>query len=139
MMKTLLDENISPALRDPLWERGIDTVTVRDRGLLGAGDHTVWKLAQTEDRSLVTINYGDFRRLARQTPGHAGLIIIPSGSPRDGQLRMIESVFMKAREKNVILPSLRSHIYEVLEDGSIKIEVSEEPAVVKGTILRVVS
>ncbi|WP_369333056.1 DUF5615 family PIN-like protein [Mesorhizobium carmichaelinearum] len=37
-MKTLLDENISPALRNPLWERGIDTVTVRDRGLLSADD-----------------------------------------------------------------------------------------------------
>ncbi len=52
---------------------------------------------------------------------------------------MIESVFDKALEKNVILPSLRSCIYEVLEDGSIKIEVSEEPAILKGTTLRVVN
>lgn len=138
MMKTLLDENIAPSLFLPLWEMGIDTATVRDRGLLGADDHIVWRLAQSEGRTTVTINAGDFRRLARQTPGHAGLIIIPSGSGRAGQLRMIESVVAKAREENAILPTFRSRIYEVLQDGSITIEISEEPSS-RTTTLRVVN
>lgn len=139
MMKTLLDENISPALLGPLWDREIDTATVRDRGLLGADDHIIWRLAQGESRTVVTINAGDFRRLARQTPGHAGLIIIPSGSGRDGQLRMIESVIAKAREENAILPTFRSRIYEVLEDGSIAIEISEGDPPSRTSTLRVVN
>lgn len=122
MLKLLLDENISPHLSGPLWERGVDTIALRDRGLLQVGDHTVWSLGQKEGRSVVTINSGDFRRLARQTDRHAGLVIIPSGRTRDGQLDLIVSVIDAAREESAIIPSLRSRIVEVDEEGQIHVE-----------------
>jgi hypothetical protein len=131
MLKMMLDENISPALSGRLWEAGIDTATVRDRGLLEAGDHTIWKLGQDEDRSVVTINAGDFRRLARQTPGHAGLVLIPSGRGRDGQFELIKSVIDSARRENAILPSLRGRIFDVGEDGEIEIELTNSEAQVR--------
>ena len=92
MLKLLLDENISPSLIRALWDRGVDTIALRDRGLLNVADHIVWRLAQEEDRAVVTINYGDFRRLASRSGRHAGLVIVPSGRTRDGQLRMVANV-----------------------------------------------
>lgn len=126
MLKLMLDENISPALCGPFWEMNVDTTCTRDRALLEAGDHIVWDYAQREDRSVVTINYGDFERLARQTPGHAGLVIIPSGRGRDGQLKLISSVIESARAENAILPSLRGRVFRIAEDGQISCERTPE-------------
>ena len=47
----LLDENISPSLVEPLWSEGIDTVHIRDRGLLGVEDYMIWARAQEQGRS----------------------------------------------------------------------------------------
>ncbi|MBZ9850006.1 DUF5615 family PIN-like protein [Mesorhizobium sp. CA14] len=138
MLKLMLDENISPALSKPLWEMQVDTTSTRDRGMLKAPDHEVWKVAQDEDRSVVTINRGDFERLARLTPRHAGLVLIPSGRGRDGQLEFIQSVVETARSENAILPSLRGRIFKIAEDGQIFIEQTQEPQPAK-VVLRVVS
>jgi len=129
MLKLLLDENISPALTGPLWERGVDTVALRDRGLLEVGDHTVWAIGQQEARSVVTINYGDFRRLAQRATGHAGLVIIPSGRTRDGQFNLIVSVIEFVRSENVESPSLAGRIFDVAEDGKITVDGAAETSV----------
>lgn len=139
MLKLMLDENISPALDKPLWEMQVDTTSTRDRGMLMAGDHKVWKRAQSEDRSVVTINAGDFESLARQTPRHSGLVIIPSGQGRAGQLKLITSVIESVRAENAILPSLRGRVFKVAEDGQISIEMTPEPEPQTRPILRVVS
>ena len=56
----LLDENTSPRIVRALWERQVDAVHIRDRGLLGASDHELWKFAKQEARTIVTINGKDF-------------------------------------------------------------------------------
>lgn len=127
MLKLMLDENISPALSVPLWGSGVDTATVRDRGLLKAGDHTIWRVAQEEERSVVTINAGDFENLAKRTPRHGGLVIIPSGRGRNGQLKMITSVVETVRAENAILPSMKGRVFRIDEDGGISVQEPNEP------------
>lgn len=87
----LLDENTSPRLVASLWEFQVDAVHIRDRGLLGAADHELWKFATQEARTIVTINGRDFLKLARQSEAHPGIIVIPSGGSADAQLKFILS------------------------------------------------
>jgi predicted nuclease of predicted toxin-antitoxin system len=82
-MCLVLDENISPTLVRRLWEHQIDTVHVRDRGLLSSPDNVIWEFALSEKRAVVTINGQDFFALARQASVHHGVVVIPSGGLRD--------------------------------------------------------
>jgi len=52
----LLDENTSPRIIPALWKHEVDAVHVRDRNLLRAADHELWKFAMDEARTIVTIN-----------------------------------------------------------------------------------
>jgi predicted nuclease of predicted toxin-antitoxin system len=122
MLKLLLDENISPSLIRALWDRGVDTIALRDRGLLNVADHIVWRLAQEEGRAVVTINYGDFRRLASRSGRHAGLVIIPSGRTRDGQLRMVANVIEVVRGQSEAWTGFGGRIFEISDDGQVRIE-----------------
>jgi len=74
-----------------LWERQVNAVHIRDRGLLGAPDHELWKLAKQEARTIVTINGKDFRKLAKNSQEHPGIVVIPSGGSPDAQLESIMS------------------------------------------------
>jgi predicted nuclease of predicted toxin-antitoxin system len=87
----LLDENMSPRIVRSLWDRDVDAVHVRDRGLLGAADHEIWKFAKQEVRTIATINGRDFRKLARNSQDHPGVVVIPSGGSPDAQLNFIMS------------------------------------------------
>jgi predicted nuclease of predicted toxin-antitoxin system len=85
----LLDENTSPRIVAALWEFDVDAVHIRDRGLLGAPDHELWKLARAEARTIVTVNAKDFRKLAQDSQDHPGIVVIPSGGSPDAQLNFI--------------------------------------------------
>jgi predicted nuclease of predicted toxin-antitoxin system len=87
----LLDENTSPRIVRALWEREVDAIHVRDRGLLGATDHEIWKFAKQEERTIVTINGKDFRKLAKDGQGHPGIVVVPSGGSPGAQLEFIMS------------------------------------------------
>jgi len=58
-IKLLLDENLSPWVAVQLRADGVDVVHIRERGILGALDREVLKLAYQEDRILVTSNVAD--------------------------------------------------------------------------------
>ena len=64
---------------------------MRDRGLLSATDHEIWKFAKHEERTIVTINGKDFRKLAKDSEEHPGIVVIPSGGSPDVQLEFIMS------------------------------------------------
>jgi len=87
--KLLLDENISPSLAQRLNEAGFDAYHVRDRGMAGMADHTLWTRAFEEDRVLVTINARDFVRPAEQTGLHSGIITLPSGATPTEQFELL--------------------------------------------------
>jgi len=96
----LLDENTSPRIVRALWERQVDAVHIRDRGLLGASDHELWKFAKQEARTIVTINGKDFRKLAERSQEHSGVVVIPSVGSPDAQLEFIMSAVMWATSAN---------------------------------------
>lgn len=46
MVKVLADENIFPAIVDFLRQKGLDVVSVQEKGLTGATDDEVFEIAQ---------------------------------------------------------------------------------------------
>lgn len=75
-MELLIDENLSPILA--LWanEHGVPAQAVGYVGLQGASDEQVWRYAYQNDQVVVTINVGDFMRLAKSVDLHPGVIAI---------------------------------------------------------------
>jgi predicted nuclease of predicted toxin-antitoxin system len=75
-MKLKLDENLPVTLAVRLREIGRDADTVRDEGLTGQSDETVWDAAQREGRLLVTqdLDFSDARRFAPGT--HCGILLV---------------------------------------------------------------
>lgn len=67
-----LDENISPKIAEQLKRRGIDTVTVRDLGLLGDTDENHLTRATEAGRVLVTADT-DFLIMVSDGTEHAGI------------------------------------------------------------------
>jgi predicted nuclease of predicted toxin-antitoxin system len=81
-VRLLVDEDaqhraLAPALR----ARGVDVVTVGERGLTGADDDVVLAHAVQDGRAVYTFNTGDFCRLhddyMQQGREHAGIICVP--------------------------------------------------------------
>lgn len=79
-MKLLLDEMFPRSIAAELRRRGHDVTAVTERSeLVGLSDAEIFLDAASEDRSIVTENVRDFRRLAVEMTGrgqsHAGLIL----------------------------------------------------------------
>jgi predicted nuclease of predicted toxin-antitoxin system len=115
----LVDENCSPSISSGLWAEDIDNFALRDRGLLGSPDHEVWELAQRDQRTIVTIDIGDFERFAERSPTHFGILTIPAGTLRDKQLGLVMQGVQFIRSQNRILPSFRDQIVAVAEFGEV--------------------
>jgi predicted nuclease of predicted toxin-antitoxin system len=123
MLRIMTDEMISPKLVEKLAAEGVDALPIRNRGLLKAKDHVLWKRAQDEGRAFVTINVNDFRTLAENTPLHAGLIFIPCGGGRKEQLEYVMAAIKGVKGGHAILPpSLTNKVVTVAEDLSVMIE-----------------
>ena len=73
-MKLWIDEDLTPSLVDVVHRHGIDATCSRDRALLGRSDTEVLRHCIDEDRTLVTNNLGDFRRLCERRTVHPGLL-----------------------------------------------------------------
>jgi predicted nuclease of predicted toxin-antitoxin system len=120
--RLVLDENISPSLVDPLWERGVDTVHVRNRGMLGVADHVIWQYANAEARTIVTINRAHFMRLAKLSMLHPGVLGIPSGGTRDEQFEHIITAVTWAASANYPGSAFANRCVEV----SVTLEITVE-------------
>jgi predicted nuclease of predicted toxin-antitoxin system len=90
-MKLWIDEDLSPSLVEVAHARGLDAACNRDRGLFGGSDLEVLRRCIDEDRTLVTNNLGDFRRLCKTRSAHPGLIVLPTPS-RAAQQELLMSV-----------------------------------------------
>jgi predicted nuclease of predicted toxin-antitoxin system len=88
-MKLWIDEDLSPALVEAAHSRGLDAACNRDRGLLGGSDVEVLRRCIDEDRTLVTNNFGDFRRLCETRLVHPGLLVMPTVARR-AQVRLLD-------------------------------------------------
>jgi predicted nuclease of predicted toxin-antitoxin system len=115
----LLDENVSPALVEPLWTHGIDTIHVRNRGWLGVEDHVIWAHAMEQARTVVTMDIADFRRLALRERSHPGILTIPSGGSRAEQLDHVMTAITWASNGGVFA----NRLVDVSIMGEIQFEV----------------
>jgi predicted nuclease of predicted toxin-antitoxin system len=113
----LLDECMSPRLVPRLWGLGIDTVHVRDRGMLQAPDHVVWRFAQDEERAVFTINGDDFKKIASQSENHHGLAVLPSGGSPSDQLKWVTDIVRWLEATSNM--GLANRYIEISEDGEI--------------------
>lgn len=92
-IKLLIDEDLSPRVAHLLCEQClIDSISVRDRGLLSSNDQEILEYAFQEDRILVTANIRDFEKLARSCEVHPGIVLIRDGSLlRDEQITIVKN------------------------------------------------
>lgn len=89
-MKIKLDENLPTRLARDLRLLGHDVETVREEGLEGRDDGTIWEVSQSEGRFLITqdLDFSDARRFA---PGsHQGLLLVRLRDP--GRQALAEAV-----------------------------------------------
>lgn len=89
-MKLWIDEDLSPSLVEVAHRHGLDAACNRDRGLLGGSDAEIMRRCMDEDRTLVTNNFGDFRRLCERQAVHPGLIVLPTPS-REEQHQLLDT------------------------------------------------
>jgi predicted nuclease of predicted toxin-antitoxin system len=87
-MKLWIDEDLSPSPVDVAHRHGLDATCNRDRSLLGRSDTEVLRHCVNEDRTLITNNLGDFRRLCERHTVHPGLIVLPTPS-REKQQQLL--------------------------------------------------
>jgi predicted nuclease of predicted toxin-antitoxin system len=93
-MKIKLDENMPARLARRLGLLGHEVQTVRDEGMEGRLDATIWDAAQSEGRFLITQDM-DFSDIRRFVPGsHYGVLLIPFHTPkRRALIRRVEDLF----------------------------------------------
>ena len=93
-MNLLIDENLTPSMVQRLAAKGVVAVHVAHIGLPGATDPEVWRYAFEHDQIVVTINAGDFIRLAESVELHPGLIVLRAlgGLSRDQQWAWVEPI-----------------------------------------------
>jgi predicted nuclease of predicted toxin-antitoxin system len=78
-VKLKTDENIGRAGIELLRERGHDVSTVREQGLAGAPDNTIFSVSSAERRTLVTLDR-DFGQTQRFPPkSSAGVVVLALG------------------------------------------------------------
>lgn len=96
-MRLYLDESVSVALAAVLRQHGIDCLTAREAGHLGATDEFHLSFATNENRALFTHDTRDFLRLAtvwntaRRT--HAGILLAHQVPLRELMLRFRAFLF----------------------------------------------
>jgi predicted nuclease of predicted toxin-antitoxin system len=121
-MRLWIDEDLSPSLVDVAHRHGLDATCNRDRALLGGSDADVMHRCLEEDRTLVTNNYGDFRRLCESQTAHPGLIVLPTPS-REKQQQLLDlalaHVEQQAKATGAADPGefMINRVVEVEEDG----------------------
>jgi predicted nuclease of predicted toxin-antitoxin system len=80
-----LDEHVAPAIARALRQRGIDVITAREAGLLGASDVQHLARAHAEQRVMVTQD-DDFLRLHHEQQLHSGIAYCKQGTRSSGQI-----------------------------------------------------
>lgn len=122
-MRIILDECVSPGIVAKCWEIGLDTIHVRDRDLLGTPDHELWRYTLQEQRVLVTINGGDFRKLAAATAEHHGIVIFPSGGTRAEQMDYLRTAFTYPGLSNAYGNPFANRVVEVSSELEVQVDI----------------
>ncbi|MEG4455641.1 DUF5615 family PIN-like protein [Microcoleus sp. N9_A1] len=91
MARLYADEQYPLPVVEFLRPLGHDVLTVQEAGNAGLGipDEDVLALAVSNERAVLTLNRGDFIRLHRSQPDHAGIIICTQDSNWERQATRI--------------------------------------------------
>jgi hypothetical protein len=134
--RLLIDECLSPDLVQLAVDAGhVESTCVRNRGLLGRKDWSLFEYLLEHDFILVTLNAQDFRGDGISNPGglyanvelHPGLICL--GSALDASISRQRRLFTHVLARLAELPDLVNQALEVQEgeDDSISLKVYEIP------------
>src|SRR5712692_8725908 len=101
-MRLKLDENMSLSHAEALRSRSVDVVTVRDEGLGGATDETLFERCRSEERALVTLDL-DFANPFRFPPvGTSGIIVLRPPIPSLSQIAALLNIAVDALSRESI-------------------------------------
>lgn len=107
-MALYADENFPLRVVEELRRLGHDVLTVVEDGRANQSitDKDLLARATEISRAVLTLNRLDFKRLHRQMPDHAGIIICTEDPDRVGQAQRVAAAIAEVRE-------LRGHLIRV--------------------------
>ena len=116
-MKLFIDECLSPRLALWLNETGEhDAVHPLHVGRRGLPDHAVLAWCLDEDRTIVTENARDFRKLVGRTELHPGLVVLPALS-REETWRLLQAAIAYLCERGEPSDVMVNRVLEIDEHG----------------------
>ena len=90
MIQFLIDEDVTPRLRDVAVARGYNAYHIQYLDWKGRTDYQIRRRMLDEDLTLVTGNWRDFRPMLQREEVHPGAISLPD-VPRAAQIRLFET------------------------------------------------
>jgi len=116
-MRWKLDENLGHGVRDVFAAAGQDVTTVRDEGLQGHPDDDVFRVSQSEQRCLVTLDL-DFAETLRFAPTAASGIIVlrPPAMVTPAILAIMARQLVALADREAVVGSLW-----IVEPGRIRV------------------
>lgn len=90
MIQFLIDEDVTPRLRDVANARGYNAYHIQYLDWKGRKDFAIHRRMMEEDLTLVTGNWRDFRPMLAREEIHPGAISLPD-VPRGEQIRLFET------------------------------------------------
>lgn len=99
MIQFLIDEDVTPRLRDVAVGRGYNAYHVQYLAWKGRKDSEIRRRMLDEDLTLVTGNWRDFRPMLQRESVHPGAIALPD-VPRAAQIRLFEAALDYIRSTN---------------------------------------
>lgn len=117
-MQLLIDENLSPRIARWACEHGTPAEAAVHVGLAGAKDETVFAHALARDQVVVTVNVGDFMRLAGAMEVHPGVIVLrEAGLNAEQQWNRIQAALQAIEQ--AYDADLVNRVLEVQADGVV--------------------
>ena len=118
-VKLFIDECLSPRLALWLNDTGEhDAAHPLHVGRRGLPDHAVLAWCLDEDRTIVTENARDFRKLVGGADLHPGLIILPALS-REETWQFLQAAIAFLAEHGAPSDVMVNHVLEVSDNGSM--------------------
>jgi predicted nuclease of predicted toxin-antitoxin system len=121
-VKFKLDENIGRRGVELLKAAGHDVMTVRDQGLHGSSDETLFEVCCIEGRTLITLDH-DFGHVPRFPPAKSAGIVILEVGPRatlDGLLGRMRD-FLAVLQNHSVIGALW-----IVEPGRVRIHLNQD-------------
>jgi predicted nuclease of predicted toxin-antitoxin system len=118
-VKLKLDENIGRRGLELLRAAGHDVMTVRDQGLGGAKDESLFKTCAAEGRVLITLDH-DFGQVTRFPPEQSAGVIVLEIGPRPSGLALLNRLrdFLAVLKTRSVIGSLW-----IVEPGRVRIHL----------------